>query len=118
MLRVMSLKWRWCLVVVMAATVLGGFMPRTLLSDSVPPARALVASTEGVPAFPVGCLDATCGKGAPTPSAPVLTIAALAAIAAVMLSAGAGPMSRRFRSAVRALPSGRTAGVFRPPQFS
>lgn len=114
----MSRRWRWCLVVVMAATVLGGFMPRALLSDALPPAHALVVSIETAPTFPTSCLDATCGKGAPAPSTPVLTIAALAAIAGATLCAAAGLVTRRIRTVVRALPPGRAIPVFRPPQFS
>ena len=118
MLLRMSRGWRWCLVVVMAATVLGGFMPRALLSDAMAPARAMVVSIETAPTFPTSCLDATCGKGAPAPATPVLTIAALAAIAVAMLCAATGLVTRPFRRTVRALPPGRSTPVFRPPQFS
>jgi len=114
----MSRPWRWCLVVVLAATVLGGFMPQALLAGSHPPASMTALLVEGPPTFPSGCSGANCGRSAPVAPVPVLTVASLVAIAGLAVSATAGRTSRRIRSLVHALPRGTTMVLFRPPQFS
>ena len=57
----MSLRWRWCLVVVFAATVLSGFIPQAVLTGSHVPASAIPAITENAPTFPSGCAGTACG---------------------------------------------------------
>ena len=114
----MSRSWRWCLVVVLAATVLSGFMPRALLSDSHPAAAITTLSAGGSPAFPSGCTGADCGRSAPVAPMPVLTIAALVAVAAIVVGASAGRATRRMRSLAQALPRGASVILFRPPRYS
>jgi len=115
----MSLPWRWCLVVVLAATLLGGFMPRALPAGSHPVMAGTTAlSAEGPPTFPSGCTGDNCGRSAPVAPVPVLTIAALAAFAGIMTSGGARRTTRRIRSLVHALPRGAAVFLFRPPRFS
>jgi ABC-type Fe3+ transport system permease subunit len=115
----MPLKWRWCLVVVLAATVLGGFMPRALLTDSRAPVTNAAFLVEELPMAPSGCADATCGKGAPAPATPTILLAAAAAVtAAAMGLALAGRTNRRLRARAATLPSGNALRRFHPPQFS
>jgi hypothetical protein len=114
----MKLRWRWSLVVVLAAMVLGGFIPQALLAGSHTPASMTVISTAGPPTFPSGCAGASCDKGAPAAPTPSLIIAALAATVGVVVSIAARSGYRRFRSRAHALPRGTFAVLFRPPQFS
>jgi hypothetical protein len=114
----MSLRWRWSLVVVLAATVLGGFMPQALLSGSHAPASMATISRTGPPTFPSGCSGNDCGKSAPVAPTPSLMIAALAGMAGVLASVAAGPVSRRIRSRRRSLPRGTVQFQFHPPKFS
>jgi hypothetical protein len=118
----MSRRWRWCFVAVMAATVLGGFMPRALLSGGSAPAASAAPTVallaEEPPVAPSGCLDASCGKSAPTPAIPSLTVAALAAVASGVLAYAAIRLTKRLRLSAEALPRGTALILFRPPQFS
>jgi hypothetical protein len=115
---VMSLRWRWSLVVVLAAVVLGGFMPQSLLSDAhAAPGQATIARA-GPPTFPSGCTGTSCSKSAPVAPVPVLTIAGLAGLAAVILKAPGAGFSRRMRTFASRLPSGAVTSLFHPPQFS
>jgi hypothetical protein len=114
----MSSRWRWCLVVVLVATVLGGFMPRALLTGTFTASGLTALSTQGAPTFPSGCTGDDCGRSAPVAPAPVLTIAAVVAMAGLVVGAVAGRTTRRIRSLVHALPRGAAVVLFRPPQFS
>jgi hypothetical protein len=114
----MSRRWRWSLVVLLAAVVLSGFLPQALLSGSRPPAGIAVLSGPTVPAVPTGCAGADCGKSAPAAVTPALSGASLAAIGAVVVIAAAGFASRRIRSRVHALARGSVTVLFHPPQFS
>jgi hypothetical protein len=115
---VMSLRWRWCLVVVFAATVLSGFIPQAVLTGSHVPASAIPAITENAPTFPSGCAGTACGRSTPAGPTPVLTIAALLAVAAVVVAAAGGDFTRRVRSRVQGLPRGIALTLFHPPRFS
>jgi hypothetical protein len=115
----MSLPWRWCLVVVLAATVLGGFMPQAVLTgshDIVAGATTLVA--EGSPTFPSGCAGTNCGRSTPAGPTPVLTIAALLAVAGYVVAVAGNGLARRVRSRVHHLPRGVALTLFHPPRFS
>jgi hypothetical protein len=114
----MSLRWRWSLVVVLAATVLGGFMPQALLSGTHAPASMDAISQTGPPTFPSGCAGSDCGKSTPVAPTPSLMIAALAGMAGALACAAAGPVSRRIRSRRRSLPRGTARVLFHPPKFS
>jgi hypothetical protein len=114
----MSSRWRWCLVVVLVATVLSGFMPRALLTGSHPASDLTALSASGSPTFPSGCTGEDCGRSAPAAPTPVLTIAAVVAMAGLVVSVAAGVTTRRMRSLVHALPRGAAVVLFRPPQFS
>jgi hypothetical protein len=105
-------------VVVLAAVVLGGFMPQALLSKPFTPVGITAMATQGAPTAPLGCNGQSCTKGSPGAPTPSLTIAALAAMTGVLLHAAGGRASRRLRSLVRTLPRGTVPFLFRPPQFS
>jgi hypothetical protein len=114
----MSLRWRWSLVVVLAAIVLGGFMPQALLSKPFLPVGPAAMALQDAPTPPSGCTGVSCNKGAPAAPTPTLTIVALAALAGVVIMAVGGGASRRIRSLVRTLPRGTIPFLFRPPQYS
>jgi hypothetical protein len=114
----MSLPWRWCLVVVFAATVLSGFMPQAVLTGSHVPANAVTVITDSPPTFPSGCAGTACGRSTPAAPTPVLTIAALLAITAVVAATAGNGLWRRLRSHAHSLPSGIAVTLFHPPRFS
>jgi hypothetical protein len=114
----MALRWRWILVAVMAATVLGGILPQALLSRTQAPAEMTVLAATGPPTFPSGCAGASCARSAPASPTPILTIAGAAVLAAVVLTASGRGISRRIRSGAHGLPRGTTMVLFRPPQFA
>ena len=114
----MSLPWRWCLVVVLAATVLIGFIPQAVLTGSHVPASATTLITDSAPTFPSGCAGAACGRSTPAAPTPLLTIAALLATAAVIVAAAGSGFTRRIRSHVQGLPRGIALTLFHPPRFS
>jgi ABC-type Fe3+ transport system permease subunit len=114
----MSVRWRWSLVVVLAAMVLGGFIPQAFLVGRLAPASMAVASRTGPPTFPSGCSGASCSKSSPGAPTPSLTIAALAATVGIAAAAALNRFSRRNRPGAHALPRGSTLTLLRPPQFS
>jgi hypothetical protein len=113
----MSRRWRWSLVVIVAAAVLGSFLPGALLGAQTP-ARSVPALAADPPLAPNGCFIASCGKGSPAPATPTLTLAAVVALSAgaIALAARAGRI-RRPRLSSR-LPRGTALTLFHPPQFS
>ena len=114
----MSLRARLSMVVVLAAIVLGGFMPQALLTGTYAGAGQMAVARSGPPTFPSGCAGTSCSKSAPVVPAPVLTIAAVAGMTGVLLKASRRGWSRRIRSLVHRLPRGVTSSLFHPPQFS
>jgi hypothetical protein len=115
----MARRWLWCLAAVLAATVLGGLMPHSVLSapDGLAPSTITLRAEEP-PVAPSGCLDASCGRGAPAAPTPALTIAAVAAVLAGVAALAALRTTKRPRLATVALPRGTVLALFRPPQFS
>jgi len=114
----MSLRWRWSLVVVLAAMVLGGLLPETVLDANHAPASMTTAVSVGQPAFPSGCSGSNCVRSTPAPATPVLAIAGLAALTGFVTGAGGGYRTRRASPRTRALPAGIPVSLYRPPQFS
>ncbi len=112
------MKWRLCLVAVVAAAVLGGFVPHGVLSGTGAAATEIVQGAEAPLSAPLSCLDATCGKGspaAPTPSPGIVLAAVVGGLAAMAL---VGSHIRRRRLQAVALPAGIRHTPFHPPQFS
>lgn len=114
----MSLRWRIGLVVVIAATVVGGFMPHAVLSAADSSATRVAQVAEVPLSGPVTCLDATCGKGSPAPAAPSPGVALFAVVAGLAAAAAAVSAVRRRRGSVVPLPAGARDPLFHPPQFS
>jgi hypothetical protein len=114
----MSLRARLSMVVVLAAIVLGGFMPQALLTGTYAAPGQMAIARPGPPTFPSGCAGASCSKSAPGVPTPVLTIAALAGMVGVLFKASGGGSSRRIRTLARSLARGVASTLFHPPQFS
>ena len=114
----MSLRWRIGLVAVIAAAVVGGFMPHGVLSGAgACPPRSSRSRNPPLPG-PLNCLDATCGKGSPAPAAPSAGVALIGVVAGVVAAAAAVSGIRRRRRQAVALPAGARDPLFHPPQFS
>ena len=114
----MSLRWRIGLAAVIAAAVVGGFVPHTALS-AVESSATQVVQVAGVPlSGPVTCLDATCGKGSPAPAAPSPGVALFAVVAGMAAVAAAVAGLRRRRGPLVPLPAGVRNAPYHPPQFS
>ena len=116
LLSTMSLKWRWALLVVMAATVLASLVPSGAYGVLSASARPAISLAEVPLSGPIGCLDASCNKGAPAPVSAPLAIAATCAVVAGVLSLATARIASRNRHRVVALPRGLSLAVFRPPQ--
>ena len=114
----MPARWRVALAAVVAAAVVGGFLPHSVLFG------ARIATTEMVQAAeaPFGalptCVDATCGKGSPAATAPTPMVALAGVLSALALAAMAAARLRRRRAPVVPLPAGAPDPLFHPPQFS
>lgn len=101
----------------LAAIVLGGFMPQAVLSGSHVPGDTFQVA-EGPPTFPSGCSGTACARSTPVASTPVLTIAALLAIAGAVVAASGSGLARRLRSRAHGLARGIALTLFHPPRFS
>ncbi|HEY1827976.1 MAG TPA: hypothetical protein VGF87_08150 [Acidimicrobiales bacterium] len=114
----MSRQWRWSLVVVILAAVVGSFMPSAVLAASTPVRAAVSVVSPYEPlSVPTGCFAANCSKG--SPPAPALTLAAVAGALMAALALAAGTRRhRRIPLLTAALPRGSALPLFHPPQFS
>jgi hypothetical protein len=114
----MSIRWRIGLAAVIAAAVLGGFVPHTALAVTDASATHVVRAVEAPLSGSVNCVDATCGKGNTAPAAPTPGLALVALVAGVLGVAAAAACVRRRRGQDMALPVGVRDPLFHPPQFS
>jgi hypothetical protein len=114
----MSLRWRVGLVAIIAAAVVGGFMPHGALSAAGSSATQVVRAAEAPLSAPQNCGDATCGKGSPAPAAPSPGIALAVVVAGIAAAAAAVASIRRRQGRTLALPAGAGDPLFHPPQFS
>ena len=103
---------------IVAAAVVGGFLPHGVLSTAGSSATQVVRAVEVPFSGPVTCLDATCGKGSPAPVAPSPGVALVAVVAGMAVAAAAAARVRRRRGQVLPLPAGALDRLFHPPQFS
>ena len=116
---IMRMKWRFGLVAIIAAAVVGGFMPHGVLSAAESTGAGMVQLAEApVSSMPLNCMDVTCGKGTPASSAPAPAIALAAVLAGIAVAAVTAATIRRRRAPVVALPAGSRNPLFHPPQFS
>jgi hypothetical protein len=111
----MSTRWRIGLAAIVAAVVIGGFVPHAVLSGA---GTSVVQIAEAHVSVPVSCVDATCGKGSPAPAAPAPGVALAAVIEGIVTAAAAVGLVRRRRGRTLALPAGTRQAQFHPPQFS
>jgi hypothetical protein len=114
----MSMRWRIGLLAIIAAAVVGGFLPHGVLSGADTSAPQVVRAAEAPLSAPVNCLDATCGKGSPAPAAPSPGVALVGVVTGTVAAAVAAACVRRRRGRVSALPAGARDPLFHPPQFS
>ena len=114
----MSTRWRIGLAAIVAAVVIGGFVPHAVLSGADATATQVVQIAEVPVSVPVGCVDATCGKGSPAPAAPTPGVALAAVIGGIVTAAAAVALVRRRPGRTLALPAGTRDSLFHPPQFS
>jgi hypothetical protein len=110
----MGIRWRLTLVAILAAAVLGGLVPHGVVAGTETAATQMVQTLEG----PINCADATCGKAAPTPTAPSPGVALAAVLGALAVVAAATAGLRRRARGPAALPAGTRDPLFHPPQFS
>ena len=114
----MRMKWRFGLLAIIAAAIVGGFMPHGALAGAGADATEMVQIAEAPVVGPLHCVDATCGKGSPAPAAPTPTVALAAVLSALAAVAALGAAIRRHRTQTAALPAGTRDRLFHPPQFS
>jgi len=114
----MRLKWRFGLAMIIAATVLGGFMAHGATSAAATAGAEMVQAVESPFLQPLTCTDATCGKGTPASSSPAPAVALAAVLAGIAVAAACYGAARRRRIAVSPLPLGTRDPLYHPPQAS
>jgi hypothetical protein len=117
----MSMRWRLGLVAIIAAAVVGGIVPHSVISATDSSATQVLRAVDAPFSGPVTCLDATCGKGSPAPAAPspaLALVGVVAGMAGMAAIAAATACIRRRRAQVVTLPAGARDPLFHPPQFS
>jgi hypothetical protein len=114
----MRVSWRLALVALMAAVVVGGFVPHAALSAAESTGAQMVQRAESPVATPSACTDVTCGKGTPASAAPSPAVALAVVLGGLAAAAIAASLIRRRRPHVAPLPAGAFEPLFRPPQSS
>ena len=114
----MPARWRVALAAIIAAAIVGGIMPHDSLSAAQRATTEMVQGAEAPLLSTPNCVDASCGKGSPAPSAPTALVALAGALSALSLAAIVALRLRRHRAALVPLPAGAPVPLFRPPQFS
>ena len=114
----MRVRWRFALVAIIAAAVVGGFTPHGAVSGAETAAAEMVQIAQSPVSMPLNCMDVTCGKGSPAPPAPTPTVALAAVLAGIAVAASAVAVMRRHRRQVEVLPAGSRDPLFHPPRFS
>jgi hypothetical protein len=103
---------------IVAAVVIGGFVPHAALSGADTPFTQVVQIVEAPVSVPVSCFDATCGKGSPAPAAPTPGVTLAALVGGTVTAAATVALVRRRRARLAALPVGTRNSLFHPPQSS
>ena len=116
---IMRMKWRFGLVAIIAAAVVGGFMPHGVLSAAESTGAGMVQLAEApVSSMPLNCMDVTCGKGTPASSAPAPAIALAAVLAGIAVAAVTAVHHPASACVGRRTARGLRDPLFHPPQFS
>jgi hypothetical protein len=116
-LSLMSLKWRWCLLVVIASTAFGVFIPNGQPSAAPQPSRTATLLAEELVAGSITCFGVSCNKGAPAPITPPLNIAAVCAVVTGVIAFAMTRVTKRIRPKVVPLPQGHLTVPLRPPRL-
>jgi hypothetical protein len=112
------MRWRFGLLAIIAAAVLGGTMAHGVPTGAQTAATDMVQVAESpVSSVPLFCMDATCGKGSPVPTAPGPALALAGVVAGFAVIAATASAIRHRRTAAIALPAGARDPLFRPPRF-
>jgi hypothetical protein len=114
----MPARWRVALAAVIAAVIVGGFLPHGALWDAQSATTEMMQAAEAPLTAPSTCVDATCGKGSPAAAAPTPTVALAGVLCGLALAAIAAVRLRRHRAQAEPLPAGAPDPLLRPPQFS
>ena len=114
----MPIGRRLVLVAVLAAAIVGGFLPHAALSSAPSRAAEIVRSVEAPLDGTLHCFDATCGKGAPTSPAPTPGLVLAAVLGGMVAAFAVSASARRRRLRGSPLPVGVTDPLFHPPKSS
>jgi hypothetical protein len=123
----MTRTLRWTLLGLLICLLITGLLPNSFLTGAairVAPAATATAApiytpqSVMLPFMPLSCTTTSCGKGVPATAAPVLPVAAAAALVGALSLVAASRVIRRRRTAAGTLPRGDVMGLFRPPRFS
>ncbi len=114
----MPVRWRVALVAIIAAAIVGGFVPHGVQSGAQSAASEMVQVAEAPLASLPNCLDAACGKGSPAPPAPAPMVALAGVLSGLVAATILATRLRRARTQAVPLPAGSPNPLFRPPQFS
>jgi hypothetical protein len=114
----MRLRWRLALVTLMAAAVVGGFVPHAALSAAESTGAQMVQLAGSPVATPSACTDVTCGKGTPAAATPSPAVALAVVLSGLAAAAIAASLTRRRHPQVAPLPAGARDRLFHPPQSS
>jgi hypothetical protein len=114
----MGIRTRLALVAVVAAAVVFGLVPHGVATVTGTATTQIMQAVETPFDGPISCADATCGKAAPTPTAPSPGVALAVVLGALVVAGVAASAIRRRGRQVMALPAGNRDPLFHPPQFS
>ena len=114
----MSMRWRIGLAAIVAAVVIGGFVPHGVLSAADSSVTQVVQIAEAPVSGSVTCVDATCGKGSPAPAAPSPGISLVAVVGGLVGVAAAAASSAAGGDGSSPSPQGARDPLYHPPQFS
>jgi hypothetical protein len=114
----MRVRWRIASAALVAAALLGTFVPHAALSAAESTGVQMVQLSESPVASPFGCTDVICGKGSPAPAAPSPAASLAVVLGGLALALLAASVVRRRCLQVAPLPAGARDPLFHPPQFS
>src|SRR5580704_17933911 len=114
----MPIGRRLVLATVLAAAIIGGFLPHAVPSAVPSRAAEVVGAIETPLDGPLHCFDATCGKGTPSAPAPTPGVVLAAVLGGMVIALAVSASARRRRHRMSPLPVGVTDPFFHPPKSS